>query len=133
MTAPFSAASVVSVTNNGDKKVSWDSAYASASGKAFFGGVGKTTSGILDYQQAYSLIEGFSPEFLAKFNKQGVNSPAHSEKYEYDFANKNYIYSAAYGSGIKSGSTITIALDSPVSDSGEIAWKASLPVIVTYM
>ncbi|WP_105455616.1 hypothetical protein [Escherichia coli] len=133
MTAPFSAAGVVSVTNNDTKKVSWDSVYASASGKAFFGGVGKTTSGVSDYKGAYSLIEGFSPEFLAKFNKQGVGSPSYSEKFEYDFANGKYIYSAAYGSGIKSGSIITISLDSPVVGNGEIAWNASLPVIVTYM
>lgn len=133
MTVPFSAAGVVSVTNNDTKEVSWDSAYASASGKAFFGGVGKTTSGVFDYKGASSLIESFSPEFLARFNKQGVGSPAHSEKFEYDFANKKYIYSAAYGSGIKSGSTITINLDSPAVGNGEIAWNASLPVIVTYM
>ena len=57
MTAPFSAAGVVSVTNKDSKAVSWDSAYSSTSGKAFFGGVGKRPSGVSDYKGAYSRIE----------------------------------------------------------------------------
>ncbi|EKS5501001.1 hypothetical protein QB863_003995 [Escherichia coli] len=131
MTASFSAAAIVSVTNLSSKGVSWDSAYASASGKAFFGGVGKAGSGVLNYDAAYSLINGLSPEFLANFNKHGVSS-AGSEKYEYDFSSSKYNYSAAYGSGIKSGQTITITLDNAATGNDAIEWKASLPVTVTY-
>ncbi|EHI7951880.1 hypothetical protein J9K58_004673, partial [Salmonella enterica] len=39
-------------------------------------------------------------------------------------------YSAAYGAGLKTGSTVTINLTSPAT--ADMAWKASFPITVSY-
>ncbi len=101
---------------------------ASQSGKAFFGGLGKSStaasSGLL------SRITAISSEFTAKYDQQNATS-LNSTAVNNEFSQTSRTYSAFYGSGIESGANLTIALSNE-PDSGALVWSASLPVTVTY-
>ncbi|EDB1483748.1 hypothetical protein F9E60_21560 [Salmonella enterica] len=105
---------------------------AAASGDAFYGGVSLKGAGVADHGKvAYSRLTSLNPDFTANFSKidDGWENVDEDEK----FVDKNITYWAAYGSGIEKDKDITITLDKAVkSGDAPIAWKASLPVTVTY-
>ncbi|HHN8672169.1 TPA: hypothetical protein ACP60F_004872 [Escherichia coli] len=98
---------------------------ANYEGALFFGGLPKSEAGYSPIFNANSIV----PDVAAHYDEQGqewrdsvgwssVSDPQHT-------------YSAYYASGIKQGKTITITLDQAAA-SDAIAWKASLPVTVSY-
>ncbi|EFU7685756.1 hypothetical protein HSY88_002158 [Escherichia coli] len=131
MSAPFLAGAGMSRTGNNNDAYS---AYVYDGYKisSFKGGLGTSAAQVLpDLATVISRVGALDPGFTANFNQQGAKSGKTWRSVA--FENKSTQYSGFYGSGIESGSKIAITLDKAVSGDGDIAWKASLPVTVTYM
>ncbi|EHQ9038531.1 hypothetical protein KI082_005268, partial [Escherichia coli] len=131
MSAPFLAGAGVSRT--GGNRDSYSAyVYDGYKVSSFKGGLAASEEQILpDLATVISRVGALDSGFTANFNIQGVNSGKTWRSP--GFENLSTKYSGFYGSGIESGSEITITLDKAVSGDGEIAWKASLPVTVTYL
>ncbi|HBA5965025.1 TPA: hypothetical protein J4S20_004235 [Escherichia coli] len=123
LSAPFSAVAAQSV--KGPSANYRAGVIARFEGELFFGGVPKSEAG---YNPVFN-ANGIVPDVTAHFDQQGqewrdsagwssVSDPKHT-------------YSAYYASGIEQGKTIKITLEQPAA-SDAIAWKASLPVTVSY-
>ena len=101
--------------------------YTNDSNSAFYGGLPKS----------YSLLSGpDTMSLLASFDSEATTNLSFSKKWTSTAVNEKFSdsgmkYWAAYGSGIKAGDVIKISLDQPAA-SDAIAWKASLPVTVSY-
>ncbi len=128
LTAPFFAGAEVSQVN-GSRDYKYF-LYANEAGDGFFGGLPKNTDGATN--DISTKLNAISSEFTANYTTQGVM--------EYDktygrtsFNAGSVTYSAYYGSGIRSGDTLSITLDQAASGDAPIQWNASLPVTVTYM
>lgn len=127
MTAPFSAAAVVSwsgVNGSASKAV-----YAAQNTDSFYGGLGKNYNAIRG-EGSVELINGLSSDFIAKWKQQGNWVGYGGTEL---FEDTSALYFGAYGAGIEQGKRITITLDQTVTGDTQIQWKASLPVTVTYM
>ncbi|HAN7628726.1 TPA: hypothetical protein IF634_004873 [Escherichia coli] len=131
MSAPFLAGAAVSRTGaNQDAYSAY--VYNGYNVSSFEGGLGDSTEKVLpDLATVISRVGALDSGFTANFNQQGVDGGGVWRSTP--FENTKTQYSGFYGSGIESGSKIVITLDTAVSGDGEIAWKASLPVTVTYM
>ncbi|NAG36668.1 hypothetical protein GUB96_21610 [Escherichia coli] len=123
----LTTAAVYSWKNKNGVDLQYGGMAALASGDGFFGGLGNFSSA-LNYSDAVAELNGLSNEFLAKYTKQGAEKETGNAN---KFSDVDYTYSAAYGSGIKQGRVIKITLDQAAA-SDAIAWKASLPVTVSY-
>lgn len=129
LSAPFAAAGVVSWVTNDDGS-DWNhykSVMAPSSGNGFYGGVGSDSTQVPTGEAAIALIKSISPDFIANFDFAGkTEQNPGSEAFYWS----GLIYTGAYGSGIQSGSQVTLTMNSPVT--AETTWKASLPVTVSY-
>lgn len=123
----LTTAAVYSWKNKDGANLQYGGMAAISSGDGFFGGLGNFSSA-LGYSDAVAELNGLSNEFLEKYTKQGAEREIGSAN---SFSDVDYTYSAAYGSGIKQGRVIKITLDQAAA-SDAIAWKASLPVTVSY-
>ncbi|MBB7231418.1 hypothetical protein HEN31_026445 [Escherichia coli] len=131
MSAPFLAGAGVSRTGSNEDAYS-AYVYDGYDVSSFKGGLGASAEQILpDLATVISRVGALDSGFTANFNQQGLASGGVWRSTP--FENTKTQYSGFYGSGIESGSKIAITLDTAVSGDGEIAWKASLPVTVTYM
>ncbi|HED5924329.1 TPA: hypothetical protein R5T20_005366 [Escherichia coli] len=101
--------------------------YQNSEGELFFGGLGTNSDAISS--NAWGLAKSLDPEFVANYNDFGVSHA--SNPYYGDVVNTALNYSAFYASGVEQGKTIKITLEQPAA-SDAIAWKASLPVTVSY-
>ncbi|ECH8660673.1 hypothetical protein OY08_24360 [Salmonella enterica subsp. enterica] len=130
MTVPFSAAAVLNA-QWGEAGNSNRTIYAADDIGSFFGGLGKSESAaIVDGTAALNLLNSLDADYLAKFttgSSDAWDPAANGEK----FSNADITYRASYGAGIEQGKTIKITLEQPVA-SDAIAWKASLPVTISY-
>lgn len=128
LTAPLSAAAVYSA-------VSAAATYqnpltASLSGRAYFGGIAPTSAGVVRSSSATkALINSINPDFMANYTAQGVAESSTTQ--QANFVDSAYTYSSAYGAGIVAGKTVKLTLDNAAA-SNTIAWKASLPITVSY-
>lgn len=120
LTGKFSAAAGTSYTRVKN------SAYAENDGFAFFGGVGKTAASVVADPEALAKL--LFPGSTDNFNALGAGAWGKNHENYFD---KNTKYSGFYASGIKAGDNITITLDHAPTN-GNVVWKASLPVSVTY-
>ncbi|EJJ8523980.1 hypothetical protein NJ953_004490 [Salmonella enterica] len=102
------------------------SAYAEDNGFAFFGGVGKTADSVVADPEALAKL--VFPGSTDNFNTLGGGGWGKTHE---NYFNQNAQYSGFYASGIKAGDNITITLDHAPTN-GNVVWKASLPVSVTY-
>ncbi|ELQ4184733.1 hypothetical protein QSO38_002273 [Escherichia coli] len=123
LTSPFSAAAIYH--NNGQN----NGMFSGSAGHAFYGGLGKSTSGGMNYPSSKRMIESIDASFTEKYV---VGNNDASDPHESRMDEPARSFSGAYGSGILAGKTIKIALDSPAQGDAPIQWKASLPVMVTY-
>ncbi len=99
---------------------------ASNEGELFFGGLPKSEAG---YSSVFNNANTIVPDVTAHYDLQGqewANSAGWSR-----VSDTGHTYSAYYASGIEQGKTIKITLDNPAG-ADEIAWKATLPVTVSY-
>lgn len=101
--------------------------YQNGEGELFFGGLGTNSDAISS--NAWGLANSLDPEFVANYNDFGVSQA--SNPFYGDVGNTALNYSAFYASGVEQGKTIKITLEQPAA-SDAIAWKASLPVTVSY-
>ncbi|ELP3961592.1 hypothetical protein QUQ73_005081 [Escherichia coli] len=101
--------------------------YQNSENELFFGGLGTNSDAISS--NALGLANSLDPEFVANYNDFGVSQA--SNPYYGDVGNTALNYSAFYASGVEQGKTIKITLEQPAA-SDAIAWKASLPVTVSY-
>ncbi|MEC9928957.1 hypothetical protein RCM32_09085 [Escherichia marmotae] len=122
------AAALGSYANNNDAVSNSKSLYASVSGKAFFGGIGKNAQAVADFP--ISATSGIFAEASQNFTHQGVTELSEAGESSFDITNATY--SAFYASGIEQGKTIKITLDQAATGDAPIQWKASLPVTVSY-
>lgn len=103
--------------------------YAPDAGYGFFGGVGKTSAQTLNNAYNFATSQGFN-DVVANFDTQGVSGLTSNGTYNFNETSRKY--SAFYIAAVASGEKFTVALDNPVSGEGQIQWKASLPVTVSY-
>lgn len=101
--------------------------YQNGEGELFFGGLGTNSDAV--HPSSWTLANSLDPEFVANYNDFGVSQL--SNPYYGDVGNTELNYSAFYVSGVEQGKTIKITLEQPAA-SDAIAWKASLPVTVSY-
>ncbi|MED8093840.1 hypothetical protein Q5432_18880 [Escherichia coli] len=130
LSAPFFASAVLVYKGFSGTKRGRQMA-ASTSGRAFFGGLSLTGAGTAySGQVAYNRITALSSEYVAALPEiDGWDSVDVDEKYDDTTVN----YWGAYGGGLEKGADITITLDKEIkTGDAPIAWKASLPVTVTY-
>ncbi|MEB7742422.1 hypothetical protein NGB58_25165 [Escherichia coli] len=104
--------------------------FASASGNGFYGGLPLAADKAFSDPLAFA--QNHFPEASANYNNQGTEK-VESEKTWNTFGYTRAKFSAFYASAIPQGQVFRITLDKPVSDSEKIQWKASLPVVVSYM
>lgn len=97
-------------------------------GDAFYGGLGKNGQTIGSNVQ--NRVRALDSEYLAHYNEQGSSYNGHAPTAN-NFSDNTYSFSAYYGAGIEANSVIKIALDTP-ANADAIAWKATLPVTVSY-
>ncbi|EDH4010549.1 hypothetical protein GJ153_18180 [Salmonella enterica subsp. enterica] len=129
LTAPFSAAGYSTWIDNDNASGSVQ--LMSSSGGAYYGGLGKTSSAVRpDVQSAYDLLKSLDSEYVAK-TPLGTTLGSNIVDNEM-FNNPNDRFKSAYGAGIEAGKTIRITLSSPASGDDPVAWKATLPVTVSY-
>ncbi|WP_105265949.1 fimbrial protein, partial [Escherichia sp. MOD1-EC6099] len=100
------------------------STYASAAGKAFYGGVGKTGDSIdSSAKNVVNTATTFFTDITSTYQSPtGEDGPSG----EFDFSNIHYELSGLYASGIKSGEKINITLNEALSEA--TTWTASLPI-----
>ncbi|MEJ9722214.1 hypothetical protein R1C91_22425 [Escherichia coli] len=123
LSAPFLAVAAQSV--KGPEVNYRAGVIARSEGDLFFGGLPKSEAG---YNPVFN-ANGLVPDVTAHFDQQGQewsDSAGWSS-----VSNPKHTYSAYYASGIEQGKTIKITLEQPAA-SDAIAWKASLPVTVSY-
>ncbi|HFW3352347.1 TPA: hypothetical protein ACIVDT_003547 [Salmonella enterica subsp. enterica serovar Eastbourne] len=128
MTVPFSAGAVSSwgsPTNAGGTK----NLYATNSDASFYGGLGYNRESIRAEGNG-ALINSLSPEYMEKWKVQGTWEGPGEETF---VGGETTNFFGVYGSGIEQGKTIQITLEQAASGDAPIQWKASLPVIVSYM
>lgn len=101
--------------------------YQRSNDELFFGGLGTNPDAV--NTNSWGVANNIDPEFVANYtdfgNKQALNP------YYGDVMNTGLDYSAFYASGVQSDKTIKITLKKAAA-SDAIAWKASLPVTVSY-
>lgn len=106
--------------------------FATKAGDGFFGGLPKDKSGA--HSNPYGRISAISNDFVANYNDQSTEWSTEGGGFSsWNFTDSTYNYSAYYGSGIEKGKHIQITLDKVARGDAPIQWKASLPIIVTYM
>ncbi|QPR27769.1 fimbrial protein [Edwardsiella hoshinae] len=104
--------------------------YASNDGFAFWGGVGKTPASVA--ADPRTLAESLFPGVTDKFNIMGGSTRWLGPEQE-NFSVTTMRFSGFYGAGIGAGENITLTLDNaPAAGNGNIVWKASMPIVVTY-
>ncbi len=128
LVAPLSTAAAVSWVNSDGGSLK-NSVFASEAGDGFYGGVATKASGVAASPGA--LVSAVFPGVAAHYTEQNITN--WSDPAVERFADTAAKYSAYYGSGIASGSTINITLEQPAAGDEAIQWNASLPVTVTYM
>lgn len=107
------------------------SLFSASAGTGFFGGLpNRITAAPATEAEAYRVINGISSAFTNKYTSVTATTTPVAYPEERTFHDPLATYSAAYGSGLESGSQVTINLTSPAT--ADIAWKASFPVTVSY-
>ncbi|MFL4555367.1 fimbrial protein [Yersinia kristensenii] len=104
--------------------------YSEDSWGAFDGGLSATKGGVDVASAGLNLINELFPGAADNFDAQGTSF--NTEAGMSHFGADGWLYSGAYASGIRAQENIKITLDNPAGG-GEIIWKASLPVTVTYI
>ncbi|EPD0988450.1 hypothetical protein ACR57A_001868 [Escherichia coli] len=99
-------------------------------GNSFEGGIGNADQVVKSLSSLISKLNNIDSEIAANFT--WMDKPDVGNWNAPDFSAKGH-YSAFYGSGIEVNKTITITLDQAVAGDAQIQWKASLPVVVSYM
>lgn len=95
----------------------------------FNGGLSHNTGGAMSVADVEAKASVLFPGSMDHFNDQGFHEDG---VYWTSVEDVNSKHSAFYTSGIEQGKVITLTLDQAVSGDTPIAWKASLPVIVSY-
>lgn len=100
-------------------------------GDAFFGGLSTDDSGIpVHAGVAESILNSIEPAFSANWADQGLGIT--DKRWTNSFSHTDRTYNAFYGSGIESGKTIVLNLDSAFNSSTVVQWKAQLPIVISY-
>lgn len=106
--------------------------FASSEDKGFFGGVAKTAAGVWDDITAYSwatqLFSGIADEWNHK--KVPYNT---GDAGETNFSDESITYQSYYASGISKDTSMKLTLDQTMTSATPVQWKASLPIIISYM
>ncbi|WP_369012088.1 fimbrial protein [Erwinia pyrifoliae] len=99
-----------------------------SSGKGFFGGLPKSMQHTYPIDKIEATANMLIPGVSSNFSHSGAEITGYASM---DFTASEYDYSAYYVSGITSDSKIQFELNA-LLPSGEVEWKASLPIVVTY-
>ena len=106
------------------------SVFSSGSDRSFYPGLPRTAEQVAS-DGIHDRSAALFPAAVQNFNVQDIvanNDVGNADT----FADPGYKYSAYYVSGIEAGKNINITLDEPLADGGAVAWRASLPVTVSY-
>ncbi|MFL4555365.1 hypothetical protein ACH19I_01995 [Yersinia kristensenii] len=131
LTAPFNVAAVGSITGSADESTADGDVYsymsAYGTNRGFAGGLADEWAGV--NKNPLPVLDALSTEIMANFDAQGLRFRDYGG-IATNFSSSDAKYSAAYGAGILANDVIKINLDEAVT--GEIVWKAELPVTIYY-
>ncbi|MFL4555366.1 hypothetical protein ACH19I_02000 [Yersinia kristensenii] len=129
LTAPFNTGAVGSVTSAdiSDRYSYMTAVNAGGGGRGFAGGLATDWDKANKNPQA--MLNALSADIMANFDAQGLTFSSNGFSTGFNDT-RTAKYSAAYGAGILANDVIKIALDQAVT--GEIVWKAELPVTIYY-
>jgi hypothetical protein len=100
--------------------------YATDKHRVFFGGVPYDPSMASKTDIAPTVFPGVNDNF----DNQGLNWSTTGQGAS--FRQVGATYSGYYGAGIEPNQNISISLNNTIPDNTQVAWKASLPITVTY-
>ncbi|EAR3058651.1 hypothetical protein AB2A76_003544 [Escherichia coli] len=131
LTAPFFATAMRAYHKvvDGVDTYGHRSMVADNAGKAFFGGLNTAYYSDIEDGSHLARVGALDPEIVVNF--ADVGDRYSKGAVSVDFNEPGTKFNSFYGSGIEKDQTIKITLDSP-AESDAIAWKASLPVVVSY-
>lgn len=115
----------------GDDKLDSSMLYASSKGKAFFGGVAKDEKGVWSDAAAYTWATHLFSSIADSWDTKIPYTAGDAD--ETDFSNGNSIYRGYYASGLAKGIPMELVLDQTITSATPVPWKASLPIVISYM
>ena len=95
---------------------------------AFYGGLGKNPSNVDGNNTWNRLYDLFDGSVMEHYNDQNQSMTDVGVE---QFREPTATFSGYYGAGVENGTIMKITLNTPAS-TGQIQWKASLPVTVSY-
>ncbi|EMG7314062.1 cshE pilin [Escherichia coli] len=114
-----------------DDKLDSSMLFASSEGKAFFGGVAKDEKGVWSDAAAYTwathLFSSIADSWDTKIPYKAGDTG------ETNFSNENSIFRGYYASGLAKGMPMELVLDQTITSATPVPWKASLPIVISYM
>lgn len=123
LTAPFFAGGLLSLDDN------WRSLVASSENALFWGGLGKSLSGIASAADVKSTLTELAPDMLGTWKDSGRPAVISSNG---TFELPEGIYRAVYGAGFKKDARIAITLNAPLTGGTAVNWKAEFPITISY-
>ncbi|EHD3379136.1 cshE pilin [Escherichia coli O124] len=115
----------------GDDKLDSSMLFASSKGKAFFGGVAKDEKGVWSDAAAYTWATHLFSSIADSWDTKIPYTAGDAD--ETDFSNGNSIYRGYYASGLAKGIPMELVLDQTITSATPVPWKASLPIVISYM
>ncbi|HFG3511581.1 TPA: cshE pilin [Escherichia coli] len=114
-----------------DDKLNSSMLFAGSKGKAFFGGVAKDEKGIWSDAAAYTWATHLFSSIADSWDTKIPYTAGDAD--ETDFSDGNIIYRGYYASGLVKGMPMELTLDQTITSATPIPWKASLPIVISYM
>ncbi|EFJ6932783.1 cshE pilin [Escherichia coli] len=114
-----------------DDKLDSSMLFASSKGKAFFGGVAKDEKGVWSDAAAYTWATHLFSSIADSWDTKIPYTAGDAD--ETDFSDGNSIYRGYYASGLAKGIPMELVLDQTITSATPVPWKASLPIVISYM
>ncbi|EBU7005288.1 TPA: hypothetical protein NPB33_004207 [Salmonella enterica subsp. enterica serovar Kintambo] len=108
----------------------YNSVVALEANSIFRGGLPQTRAEVMPVAQAKSVAAALFSDIAANFDTLSLPENTGTAGSNYNPTNPLHQYSAYYASGLQSGASVTITLDSPAA--AGIVWKANFPITVSY-
>ncbi|HCR3450552.1 TPA: hypothetical protein ON570_004202 [Citrobacter werkmanii] len=103
-----------------------------ANPRGFKNGLSNNANGAIQSpSDAKALITKLFPDALTRFDDQGGTDATTAMAQNFNLSSSGAVHSAAYASGIESGTNLTINLDKPLT--ADTQWKATFPITISYL
>ncbi|EIT4384346.1 cshE pilin [Escherichia coli] len=115
----------------GDDMLKSNMLFASSKGKAFFGGVAKNNKGVWSNAAAYTWATHLFSSIADSWDTKIPYTAGDTN--ETDFSGGDRLYRGYYASGLAKDIPMELVLDQTITSATPVPWKASLPIVISYM